>query len=181
MKMQYVSVSDYRADEPFEQKCKNCIYFSKVDDMEYPYQCSADTGCKAAYLSKGQFYKGSCKEYKKSEESIGHGKTSFKKILIWAITIPVFWAIAITIVGLIKHTFNTDFTFLEILKNYGFAYIVGVISYIIFKLAQNVINSDLLNFFQKTGMGGKILAFIVSWVLPYITPGIVFAIILLRQ
>ena len=76
MKMQYVSVSDYRADEPFEQKCKNCIYFSKVDDMDYPY--------------------------------------------------------------------NTDFTFLEILKNYGFAYIVGVISYIIFKLARNIITGDLL-------------------------------------
>ncbi|GBU27829.1 hypothetical protein R84B8_01370 [Treponema sp. R8-4-B8] len=60
----YWSVGDYRFNKCPDDRCSSCQYLKKIsNDSDYSYQCTANTGSKAAELGRGKPTQEKCDAY----------------------------------------------------------------------------------------------------------------------
>ena len=173
----YVSIGDYRFNEPFpDSRCGSCYHLKKTKgDSKYQYQCSASTGCKAAQLAQGKSYEGNCAEYEKPEQAIldNKPKPKFIKLLITGLILSIVYAIAIIIYSKIKNGVDINAPFI---LTFVTGIPIGTITFTLLRLIKNVVNKIATKMGQSFKAGGNLLGWIIATFLPYVSPIIVYFI-----
>jgi hypothetical protein len=177
-------IGDYRNHQaPTLRICTSCKFFhDDIKDSSGPYACqSGTTDCAACDMAFGKtaskcnaYVQGSAASGKSpSEGAILDRKPMPKlpKLLIIGLIVSVVWAVAILVYGKIKTNLVIDTPVILTLVS-GIP--LGTVAFTLFRLLKNVINKGATAAGQK--VGGNLFGWIVSTLLPYVSPVIIYVV-----
>ena len=174
--VKYISISDYQFDTFPDPRCGSCYHFKELGTgREFPYQCTASTGCKAAELGRGKVYTKACEEYTTPEKPILSNRPRPKLInlIVAGLILSVAYALAIVIYGKIKSGLEIN---TPLILTFVTGIPIGTIAFALLWLLRNTINKGATSLGQAFKMGGNLFGWIVATLAPIAAPIIAFVV-----